>query len=241
MKVFCSWSGGKDSCLSCYKAMFEGHDVAYLFTMFATTGRYSRSHRLSKELLLAQAEAMGISVYHRRASWNTYEREFKRALVFLKGMGVQGGVFGNLYIDAHREWVEKACAEPGVIPILPLWRKKGQNLLRQLIGAGFEAVVTAIRSDLLDHRWLGRCIDDQFINEMEKEASDICGENGEYHTLVVDGPIFRKKIAIKKTIVVKRKNMQFLDILEFGIEEKGNKRGKGDRLNASGTREEPSL
>lgn len=215
--------------------------MAYLFTMFSTTGRYTRSHRLSKELLLSQSEAIGIPVYYRRASWNTYEREFKRALVFLKGMGVQGGVFGDLYLNAHREWVEKACAEPGVIPIFPLWRKKGKNLLRQLIGAGFEAVVTAVRSDLLDPCWLGRSIDNQFINEMEKEASDICGENGEYHTLVIDGPIFKKKIAIKKTIVVKRKNMRFLDILEFGIEEKGNKRGEDDRSNASGTREEPSL
>ena len=241
MKVFCSWSGGKDSCLSCYKAILEGHNVAYLFTMFATTGRYTRSHRLSKELLLFQSEAIGIPVYYRRASWNTYEKEFNRALVYLKGAGVQGGVFGDIYLNAHREWVEKACAEPGVIPFLPLWGKKGKNLLRQLIGAGFEAVVTAIRSDLLDPCWLGRSINEQFINEMEKEASDICGENGEYHTLVIDGPIFRKKIAIKKTMVVRRKNMRFLDILEFGIEEKGNGQGEGDRSNVSGAREEPLL
>jgi uncharacterized protein (TIGR00290 family) len=221
MKAFCSWSGGKDSCLSCYKAILEGHEVAYLLTMFATTGRYTRSHRLSNELLLAQAEAMGISVYHRRASWNTYEREFKRALAFFKGQGVQGGVFGDLYLDEHREWVERVCAQPGVIPLLPLWGIAGKDLLGQFIEAGFEAVVIAVKNGLLGTYWLGRRIDRQFINEMEKEASDICGENGEYHTLVVDGPIFRKKIAIRDTRLVKRKEVSFLEILNFELKEKG--------------------
>ena len=220
MKVFCSWSGGKDSCLSCYKAILGGHEVAYLLTMFATTGRYTRSHRLSNELLLAQAEAMGISVYHRRASWNTYEREFKRALAFFKGHGVRGGVFGDLHVNEHREWVERVCAQPGVIPLLPLWGIAGKDLLGQFIEAGFEAVVIAVKNGLLGTYWLGRRIDRQFINEMEKEASDICGENGEYHTLVVDGPIFRKKIAIRDTRLVKRKEVSFLEILSFELKEK---------------------
>ncbi len=221
MKVFCSWSGGKDSCLSCYKAILEGHEVAYLLTMFATTGRYTRSHRLSKELLLAQAEAMGISVYHRRASWNTYEREFKRALAFFKGKGVQGGVFGDLRVNEHREWVERVCAGPEIIPLLPLWGIAGKDLLGQFIEAGFEAVVIAVKDSLLATHWLGRRIDQQFMNEMEKERLDVCGEEGEYHTLVVDGPIFIKKIRIGDTRVVRRKEVSFLEILNFEIEEKG--------------------
>ena len=221
MKVFCSWSGGKDSCLSCYKAILEGHEVAYLLTMFATTGRYTRSHRLSKELLLAQSQAIGISVYHRQASWNTYEREFKRALAFFKGKGLQGGVFGDLHVNEHREWMERVCAEPEIIPLLPLWGIAGKNLLGQFIKAGFEAMVIAVKDGLLGTDWLGRTIDRQFMNEMEKEALDICGENGEYHTLVVDGPIFRKRIAIRDTRVVKRKEVSFLEILNFELKEKG--------------------
>jgi len=222
MKVFCSWSGGKDSCLSCYRAMLEGHEVSHLFTMFATTGKYARSHRLSKELLLAQAQALEISVYHRRASWNTYEREFKRALAFFKGEGVQGGVFGDLYLNEHRKWVETICGEPGVIPLLPLWGNEGKDILRDLIDAGFEAVVIAIRADLLDPCWLGRRIDRQFVDEMEKEGVDICGEKGEYHTLVIDGPIFSRRIRINDTKVIKRKEMSFLEILNFELEEKGD-------------------
>ena len=222
MKVFCSWSGGKDSCLSCYKAILGGHEVAYLLTMFATTGKYTRSHRLSKELLLAQAEAMGIPVYHRRASWNTYETEFKRALAFFKRKGIQGGIFGDLHVNEHREWVERVCAKPEIIPLLPLWGLEGKDLLGQFIEAGFEAVVIVVKNSLLGTDWLGRRIDRQFMNEMEKEALDICGENGEYHTLVIDGPIFRKKIAIRDTRVVRRKEVSFLEILNFELKEKGN-------------------
>ena len=237
MKVFCSWSGGKDSCLSCYKAMLERHDVAYLFTMFATTGKYTRSHRLSKELLLSQSHATEIPVYHRRASWNTYEREFKRALVFFKGTGVQGGVFGDLCLNEHREWVERVCADTGINPLLPLWGIDGKDLLWQFVEAGFEAVVIAVKDGLLGTEWLGRTIDQQFIGEMEKEGVDICGEEGEYHTLVVDGPVFRKKIAIGDTRVIRRKDISLLEILNFEIEQKRNKDGKGDRSKVSGERE----
>ncbi len=222
MKVFCSWSGGKDSCLSCYRAMLEGHEVSHLFTMFTTTGRYTRSHRLSRELLLAQSQAIGIPVYHRRASWNTYEREFKRALAFFKGDGVQGGVFGDLYLDKHRKWVERICADPGFIPLLPLWGTEGKDLLRQFVGAGFEAVVIAVKDGLLSADWLGRRIDEELIDELKKEGVDICGEQGEYHTLVIDGPIFSRRIRINDTKVIIRKEMSFLEILNFELEEKGD-------------------
>lgn len=222
MKVFCSWSGGKDSCLSCYRAMLEGHEVSHLFTMFTTTGRYTRSHRLSKELLLAQSQAIGIPAYHRRASWNTYEREFKRALAFFKGNGVQGGVFGDLNLNEHRKWVERICADPGFIPLLPLWGIEGKDLLGQFIEAGFEAVVIAAKDGLLSADWLGRRIDEELIDELKKEGVDICGEQGEYHTLVIDGPIFSRRIRIKDTKVIRRKEMSFLEILSFELEEKGD-------------------
>jgi len=224
MKVFCSWSGGKDSCLSCYRAMLEGHEVSHLFTMFTTTGRYTRSHRLSRELLLAQSQAIGIPAYHRRASWNTYEREFKRALAFFKGNGVQGGVFGDLNLNEHRRWVERICADPGFIPLLPLWGIEGKDLLGQLVEAGFEAVVIAVKDGLLSADWLGRRIDEELIDELKKEGVDICGEQGEYHTLVIDGPIFSRRIRIKDTKVIRRKEMSFLEILNFELEEKGDGR-----------------
>jgi diphthine-ammonia ligase len=221
MRVFSSWSGGKESCLACYKAMQEGHELASLLTMVTTTGNYTRSHRLRRELLIAQSRAIGIPLHQRPASWNTYEREFIRALISLRQEGIEGGVFGDIFLREHHQWVERACAQSGMVPLLPLWNMEGRDLLRAFIEAGFEAIVVAIRNDLVDDYWLGKRIDRGFIKRMEKEGVDVCGENGEYHTLVVDGPIFRRRIEIKGSRVTRRKAMAFLNVLSFSMEEKG--------------------
>lgn len=217
MKVFCSWSGGKESCLACYKAMQEGHEVASLLTMVTTTGNYTRSHRLSRELLIAQSQAVGIPLYQRRASWDTYEREFMRALTSFKQEGIAGGVFGALYLSEDRAWVERVCTEAGIVPLLPLWGMGGKDLLRAFIGTGFEAVVVAVRRDIMDDHWLGKQIDGAFVEQMEKRGIDVCGENGEYHTLVTDGPIFSKRIEIGETRITSRGTMAFLNIVSFAL------------------------
>jgi diphthine-ammonia ligase len=220
MRVFCSWSGGKESCLACYKAMLEGHEIASLLTMVATTGRYTRSHRLSRELLMAQSRAIGISLHQRRASWDTYEREFVKALASFKREGIEGGIFGDLFNREHRAWVERVCTEAGIVPFLPLWGMDGKDLLCEFIEAGFEAIVVAVRNDIMNGHWLGKRIDEEFMEQMERGGVDVCGENGEYHTLVVDGPIFRRRICIKESRIARRKTMSFLHVLRFSAEEK---------------------
>ncbi len=223
MKVFCSWSGGKESCLACYKAIQEGHEIASLLTMVTTTGNYTRSHRVSRELLVAQSQAVGIPLYQRRASWDTYEREFTRALTSFKRKGIEGGVFGDLRLDEHREWVERVCGAAGIIPLIPLWGAGYNDLLRQFLGAGFEATIVAIRSDMMDVNWLGKRIDKSSIEYMEKNGIDLCGEGGEYHTLVIDGPLFRERIAIGETMITRRGNILFLKVLSFEL------RGKNEQ------------
>jgi diphthine-ammonia ligase len=217
VRVFCSWSGGKESCLACYKAMQEGHEVASLLTMVTTTGSYSRSHRLSRELLIAQSQAIGIELHQRRVSWNTYERDFIKALNAFKQEGIEGGVFGALYLSDDRAWVERVCAEAGITPLLPLWGMETKALLSTFIEAGFEAIVVAVRRDIMDDHWLGKRIDGAFAEEMEKRGIDVCGEYGEYHTLVVDGPIFSRRIEIKETRVTRRGTMAFLHISGFTL------------------------
>jgi diphthine-ammonia ligase len=220
VKVFCSWSGGKESCLACYKAIQEGHEVASLLTMINTTGNYTRSHRLSRELLIAQSQAIGIELHQRRASWATYEREFTKALNSFKREGIEGGVFGALYLSEDRAWVERVCTEAGIVPLLPLWGIEGKDLLRTFIEAGFEAIVVAVRSDIMNEHRLGTRIDGEFIEHMEKNEVDVCGENGEYHTLVVDGPIFSRRIDISETRVTRRGMMAFLHVLSFALRQK---------------------
>lgn len=221
LRAFCSWSGGKDSCLACYRAMREGLEVRRLLNILSEDGSRSRSHGLRAELLIAQSEAIGIPAIQRAASWEGYEEEFKRAVLTLKEEGIEAGVFGDIDLIEHREWVERVCSELGVKPILPLWGSDRGKLLEELMRVGFEAVVVAVRKDALGPEWLGRRIDDRFVDELSGRGIDLCGEEGEYHTLVIDGPIFSKRLVIERADIVERGEVIFLDIIDFRLEGKG--------------------
>jgi len=195
LKAFVSWSGGKDSSLACYKAMKDGLKVACLVNMLSEDGIYSRSHGIVSELLMAQAEAIGIPIIQRKTTWESYEEEFKNVILQLKKENVKAGVFGDIDLQEHREWVERVCRETGIKAILPLWNEEREKLLKEFINSGFKAIVCSTNSEFLDKEWLGRPIDDDFIKDLKDLGNiDICGEKGEYHTFVYDGPIFKKTV-----------------------------------------------
>ncbi len=214
-RVFISWSGGKDSALACYNAMKSGEiEVAYLLNMLSENGTHSRSHHLSVVALKLQAEAMGIPIVQRQATWGGYEEEFKKALAVFKEEDVQAGVFGDIDVQEHRDWVERVCSESGLNAMLPLWQRSRESLMDEFIAAGFKAVIVAVKLECMGSEWLGKQIDRQFVEDMKRLPQvDLCGENGEYHTFVYDGPIFKKPvefIAGEKTLRDKR---WFLEIL----------------------------
>lgn len=213
--MFCCWSGGKDSMLSLYRVVRQGIEVSHLVNMINTTGRRSRSHGLPSGLVRRQADILGLPVLQRRASWNTYEREFRRVVTLLKKEGVTGGVFGDIDLLAHREWVETLCREIGLEARLPLWRESREALLREFVKEGFRAIIVAVRTDRLGEEWLGRELDERFISEiMALEGIDICGEEGEYHTFVYDGPLFRTRVPFELGKRVSRSGCGFLELRE---------------------------
>ena len=214
LKAFVSWSGGKDAALSYYRAMKNFH-VTHLLNMIAEDGQISRSHGIRTNVLRLQAEAMGFPIVQPRSSWETYEAKFKKALSDLKGKGVEIGIFGDIDLEEHREWVERVSRESGMEAVLPLWGEKNrENLIEELIKSGFEAVVVATKKDLLGPEWLGRKIDRDFVRDISKvKGVDISGEGGEYHTFVISGPIFKKRINILKSEKITRDGHCFLDIL----------------------------
>ena len=220
LNAFVSWSGGKDGALSCYKAM-KSFQITHLLNMIAEDGEVSRSHGIRTRILQLQGEAIGLPVVQVRSSWESYETEFKKAVSSLKEKGVEVGIFGDIDIEAHREWVERVSKESGISAVLPLWgEKKRENLIEELIEAGFEAVIVAARKDLLGQKWLGRRIDKDFVREISKvRGVDISGENGEYHTLVVSGPIFKKRLNIIRAEKITRDQHCFLDIAECELAE----------------------
>lgn len=242
MKAFVSWSGGKETSLACYKAMQDHIKVIYLLNMISEDGRRSRSHGLSSALLRAQADAMGIPIIQRKTTWKSYERVFKRAVLELRKEDIEIGVFGDINLQEHRDWVERVCREIEIKPLLPLWEKDREKLLKEFIRAGFEALVVATKADLLGKEWLGRKIDEEFIKDLKRlgnispvrnkspEATastlsgisngvDLCGEKGEYHTFVTDGPLFKRRVKILKSKKIQRNGHWFLEILKWRLKE----------------------
>jgi uncharacterized protein (TIGR00290 family) len=220
--VFVSWSGGKESSLACYRAKVNGLTPSYLLNMTSEDGSRSRAHGLAQQVLLLQAEAIGIPLVQRKTSWKNYEDNFKKAVLELKEAGVEGGVFGDIDLEPHRKWVKRVCKEIGIRPYLPLWGKEQKKVLEDFINLGFKAIVVAIISEVLDERWVGRRVDGEFLKDIIRiESITPCGEAGEYHTLVIDGPIFKKKIKIVDSKIVRRKEHRLLDISRCILRKKG--------------------
>lgn len=198
---FCSWSGGKDSCLALNRMLNDGNICKGLFTMIDETGQQSRSHGLHPELLKRQSMMLNLPLCTANASWENYEDEFSKKLSFLKQSGLCNGVFGDIDLEPHREWVERVCIESGVRPHLPLWKEDRCALINEFIEAGFKALVVVVNTRKMPQRFLGRNIDHKLVVELEELGIDACGENGEYHSFVYDGPQFKNpvKYSINKT------------------------------------------
>jgi diphthine-ammonia ligase len=190
-KAFVSWSGGKESCLSLFKSIRD-FEIKYLLNMITEDGKYSRSHGIGVDLLKSQAEATGIPIIQRKTSWDDYEVTFKHAVGDLY---IDAGIFGDIDLQGHRDWVERICKETGINPVLPLWNQKRNDLLNSFIEVGFKAIIITVNTKYMGKKWLGRIVDKDFIRDLEKlDNVDLAGEKGEYHTFVFDGPIFMKPV-----------------------------------------------
>ena len=192
-----SWSGGKDSALAYYRAVLEGHVPLALFTMFEEDGSKSRSHGLPLEVMEAQAERMGLPLVIGKASWSGYEKEFIEQLKSFKAQGIDMGVYGDIDLQDHLDWVQKVSAEAGMGVSHPLWQEPRKKLLEELINEGFQAVITVVDTKRLDESFLGREFTHELIGELEAAGVDACGEEGEFHTMIVDGPIFVEPVPVQ--------------------------------------------
>jgi uncharacterized protein (TIGR00290 family) len=214
VKAFVSWSGGKETVLACYKAMQEGNvKVSCFLNMLSDSGRHSRTHGVGAELLAMQAKGIGVPILQRKTPWKNYERIFKKAVLELKQKGIDTGVFGDIDLQEHRDWVERVCKETGIKPLLPLWNRKRESIIEEFIELGFKAVVCATNASYLGKEWLGRRVDKDYVDDLRAmEGVDLCGEKGEYHTFVYDGPIFKKAVKISHGKKVFREKHWFLEL-----------------------------
>ncbi|MFH0914607.1 MAG: diphthine--ammonia ligase [Chloroflexota bacterium] len=220
-RVFVSWSGGKDSSLACYRAIKSGLEVRCLANMVHEDGQTSWSHGISAEMLRLQARGMGLPLVQTRTTAADYEAEFVRMLSAFKKEGITGGVFGDIDFNPHREWIERVCAKGGIAPHLPLWGEPQEEVLKDFIGAGFSSTVITTKADILGGEWLGRLINEEFLQELKGLANiTLCGEAGEYHTLVTDGPLFQKRLEIVQSQRVLKDGYWFLEIGKADLRDK---------------------
>ena len=196
MQLFVSWSGGKDCMLALYRVLQEKeHKVLHLINMCEADGEHSRSHGMSKHLIANQALSIGIDIMQPASDFKSYEIQFKEAIGQLKKKGISGGVFGDIYLKPHRDWIERVCSEMDVQPFFPLWGNSTVELVYEFIHAGFKTIVVSVNSEYLPQSWLGRDIDKKFVNDITiLKDIDPCAENGEYHSFVYDGPIFKTPV-----------------------------------------------
>lgn len=221
-----SWSGGKDSCLACYKALKSGYQIKHLLNFVSKEYKRCCFHGTEAELLKLQAELTGIPLVQKEVSpdMKKYEEEFKAAVSALKATGIESMVFGDIYLEEHKSWVERVCKELEIQPVEPLWNIPPDKIVEDFINAGFKAIVVSCKADLFGKDFIGRYLDNALLNELIKRNICPCGENGEFHTFVIDGPIFKKKIEITESQTILKKGFWeywFLDIKKYKIEKGG--------------------
>ncbi len=213
-----SWSGGKDSCFACYKALRAGYKVKHLVNFISKEYQRVSFHGTEKSLIRMQSELAGIPLYQKETTPDNYENEFKDAVKSLSTLGIEGMVFGDIYLDEHRQWVERVCDELGIEAVEPLWGINTEEHLTDFIDKGFKAVVVSGQAKFIDKEWIGMPVDMNFLRHLKaKPEVDICGEKGEYHTFVVSGPLFKGEIEITDKEVISRNGYWFLDIRDYKI------------------------
>jgi uncharacterized protein (TIGR00290 family) len=199
MNTLVSWSGGKDSCYAAMLAKKEGANLSVLLNVMNETGQRSRSHGLPASLLKKQASAAGIPIRLIQSSWQDYEQNFTNALKELKeGYLLQQAVFGDIDLQAHRDWEEMVCARADLNTVLPLWQQDRKQLLQDMLSAGIKTMIVSCQ-EKMGPEFLGRILTTDIIPELESMGVDPCGENGEFHTAVLDCPLFKNAIDLPFT------------------------------------------
>jgi uncharacterized protein (TIGR00290 family) len=194
-----------------------------MVTMFDEGAARSRSHGLRPDVLAAQAERLGLAQFIGRCTWDSYNDAFQRVLSHVASSGVTHVVFGDIMFDEHRQWAERICERAGLTAVEPLWGESTDALFDEWIGSGASALIVTARAEYLDASWLGRRLDAGMVQEFDRLGVDRCGERGEYHTVVIDTPLFSRPLPLQHGDVVQHGGCWALDV-QVGPPEGGHSR-----------------
>ncbi len=218
-KVLFSWSGGKDSALALYEVQQAGrYEVVSLITTLSAENKRSFMNNVKVELLERQAQSMGLSIekvfVSEKDSQKDYKSQMRKVLRRYLSKGVRTVVFGDIFLEDLRRQRQNNLAKLKMKAIFPLWKKDTNRLARTIIRLGFKTIITCTDRSILSGNFTGREFDESFLSELPSNI-DACGENGEFHTFVYDGPIFHKKVHFTKgKVIIKDKNFHYCDLIE---------------------------
>ncbi|MFD0960716.1 Dph6-related ATP pyrophosphatase [Paenibacillus chungangensis] len=211
-RFIASYSGGKDSSLALYRAMQTGEAIG-IIVMLEEEGQRSRSHGMSPAIIQAQADAIGLPVYTAATSWDDYERKFTKLLIQAREQGAEVLVTGDLDVPVEDCWHERVAGNAGLALGMPLWRMDHIAAVNTFIDLGFTSIVVTVNLTLgMSERDLGRQLDRAFVQELISRGIDPCGEGGEFHTTVIDGPLFRHRVPVRKGAIVRDGKYAFLPL-----------------------------
>ena len=196
-KAIVSFSGGKDSMLSLYRMIIKGYKIIGLLVTFDDE-KESCFHRIPREILRDVSKKIEIPMIEVDCKGRSYEEEFEKALIKAKEKGAEICVFGDIDIERHKDWCLDRCKAAGIKGEFPLWQENREALTNEFIECGFKAVIKKVNLNFLGEKFLGKELVKDVVNEIKNLGCDPSGENGEYHTLVFDGPIFKEQVKFNK-------------------------------------------
>ena len=213
MKFVALYSAGKDSMLSLYRMIQQGHTPLCLIIMYNKEADRSWFHGVTTDLLEATANSLGIPIERIVCTGDSYVEDQERKLREVRERGAEAAVFGDIDIEGHREWNEERCENTGLACIMPLWHEPREALVAEFIESGFKAMIKSVDLSCLDESFLGKVLDERVVEELVAAGSDACGENGEYHTFVFDGPLFSHPLPIRTGEIVNFTTHAAIDIV----------------------------
>ncbi len=196
-KFVLSYSGGKDCILALYRKIQEGCTPVALLTTVKKSESETWTHGLSYDLLEQVSKSLELPIIYAECEVSEYEDKFEEKLKVAKEMGATSVVYGDIDIQQHRQWGIDRATHAGLDYEFPLWQEDREKLVYEVIDSGFKAIIKKVNLDCMDKDFVGKTLTKELVEKIKDTGSDACGENGEYHTIVIDGPIFNYKIEIK--------------------------------------------
>lgn len=212
MKFISAFSTGKDSVLALHRMIAKGHEPIGLLVMYNINAKRSWFHGTEEALLESIADSLGLKVYYGKSDGYDYSEIFESCLKQAAKDGAEACVFGDIDIEDHKEWDEERCKNAGLSAVLPLWNESREALVRETVDTGYKCIIKCLHTEQLPESFLGKVLSEEVLKEMSEYDIDLCGENGEYHTVVVDGPIFKNKVDYQIGKVLQLEHVSAIEI-----------------------------